>query len=416
MPLTTILMYRSVLPIAFAIGVFSMMPPLVSAAAAPSAGAAPSGDAATTRQAASDGGLLAGQDPIVDTKTSVLDVTTLGDLGGLVDVLKDARVVFVGETHDRYEDHLNQLAIIRGLHERDRDIAIGMEYFQQPFQPALDAFVAGKLSEADLLRRTEYFDRWRFDYRLYRPILRYAREHGIPLIALNVPSEIVDKVGDGGFKALNEAETATIPAEIDRSDETYRNHIEAVFRMHPNAEDADFEHFLDVQLLWDEGMAERAAEYLEAHPRRTLVVLTGAGHVEYGRGIPQRVTRRVAVPAVTVISGQDRPLDPALADYILYPRAIGLPATGLLGVMLDVESEGDGVGVRDFSDNSGAKAAGIKAGDRIVRVGDQAIHGYADVRIALMDSRPGQKLPVEVIRRGAFLGSPQRLLLQVELH
>jgi len=291
-----------------------------------------------------------------------------------------------------------------------------MEFFQQPFQPALDAYVAGELSEADLLRRTEYFHRWRFDYRLYRPILRYAREHGIPLIALNVPSEIVDKVGDGGLEGLSEAEKAMIPADIDRSDETYRSYIETVFRMHPNAGDADFQHFLDVQLLWDEGMAERAADYIRSHPGRTLVVLAGAGHVEYGRGIPQRVARRVQVPAATIISGQNRPLDPALADFILFPQAIGLPATGLLGVMLDLQSEGDGVGVQGFSDDSGAKAAGIREGDRIVRVGEEPIAGYSDIRIALMDSRPGQKLPVEVIRRASFLGSPQRLLLQVELH
>jgi S1-C subfamily serine protease len=126
--------------------------------------------------------------------------------------------------------------------------------------------------------------------------------------------------------------------------------------------------------------------------------------------------RRVQVPSATIVSGRHRPLDPDLADYILYPRPIGLPASGLLGVMLDLESEGAGVGVQGFAANSGAEAAGVREGDRIVRVGDEPIDGYADIRIALMDSRPGQKLPVEVIRRAAFLGSPQRLLLQVELH
>jgi uncharacterized iron-regulated protein len=366
-------------------------------------------------EAGSDGS-LAGSDQILDTETAVLDVAALGDMDSLVQSLLDARVIFVGESHDRYEDYLNQLAIIRGLHERDKDLAIGMEFFQQPFQPVLDAYIAGELSEAELLRRTEYFHRWRFDYRLYRPILRYAREHGIPLIALNIPAEITDKVGDGGLASLSAEEAAMIPADIDRSDAAYRAHIETVFSMHPKAADADFERFLDVQLLWDEGMAERAAEYLEAHPARTLVVLAGAGHVEYGRGIPQRVMRRVQVPSATIVSGRHRPLDPDLADYILYPRPIGLPASGLLGVMLDLESEGAGVGVQGFAANSGAEAAGVRQGDRIVRVGDEPIDGYADIRIALMDSRPGQKLPVEVIRRAAFLGSPQRLLLQVELH
>jgi hypothetical protein len=236
------------------------------------------------------------------------------------------------------------------------------------------------------------------------------------LIALNVPSEITDKVGDSGIGALSEDEKKLIPSEIDRGDEAYRQHVEAVFSMHPKTPDADFEHFLDVQLLWDEGMAERAARYLKVHPDRTMIVLAGAGHIEYGRGIPNRVIRRIPVPSATVVSGNHRPMDPGLADYILYPRQVGLPAPGLLGVMLDLESDGAGVGVQGFADDSGAEAAGVKAGDRIVRVGDQPINGYADIRISLMDSRPGQKVPVEIVRRAAFMGSPQHVVFEVELH
>jgi uncharacterized iron-regulated protein len=137
-------------------------------------------------------------DEIPDTHTRVVDPATLTGLDALVTKLADRRVVFVGESHDRYEDHLNQLAVIRGLHERDVDLAIGMEMFQQPFQPALDAYIAGEISEVEMLRRTDYFERWRFDYRLYRPILRYAREHGIPVIALNLDGEITAKVGKAG--------------------------------------------------------------------------------------------------------------------------------------------------------------------------------------------------------------------------
>jgi len=396
---------------AIALGLFSLLAPAPAGAAED----APAVTSSSITDAGSDAS-LAGQDDIVDTQTAVLDVAALSDMDALIDALTDARVIFVGESHDRYEDHLNQLAIIRGLHERGEKLAIGMEFFQQPFQPALDAYVEGRLSEADLLRQTEYFNRWRFDYRLYRPILRYAREQGIPMIALNVPSEITEKVGDSGLDALSPEEAALIPAEIDRGDEAYRQHVEAVFSMHPKAPDADLEHFLDVQLLWDEGMAERAARYLKVHPDRTLVVLAGAGHIEYGRGIPNRVTRRIPVPSATVVSGNHRPMDPALADYILYPRQVGLPATGLMGVMLDVESEGAGVGVQGFAEDSGAKAAGVKEGDRIVRVGDEPIEGYADIRIALMDSLPGQKVPVEIVRKAAFLGSPQSVVFEVELH
>jgi hypothetical protein len=197
-----------------------------------------------------------------------------------------------------------------------------MEFFQQPFQPVLDAFVAGEIGEAELLRQTEYFERWRYDYRLYRPILRFAREHGIPLIALNVPKEITDKVGDGGIESLTER-AAQIPAEIDRDDDGYRDRVKAVFDMHPKGEDADFEHFLDVQLLWDEGMAERAASYVKGEPgqdpggarRRPATSSTASG-------IPSGCSAGSTCPRRPSSSGAMRPFDPDMADFVLFPQRV----------------------------------------------------------------------------------------------
>ncbi|MBK5932156.1 ChaN family lipoprotein [Halochromatium salexigens] len=349
-----------------------------------------------------------------DPQTKVLDVSSLGELDDLIEQLADDRVVFIGETHDRYEDHLNQLAIIRGLHERGHPIAIGMESFQQPFQDQLDAYIAGDLSETQLLRETEYFERWRFDYRLYRPILRYAREQGIALIALNLPREITDQVGDGGIASLTAEETALIPTEIDREDTAYLAHLKRIFELHPKGDDASFEHFLEVQLLWDEGMAERAVRWLRDNPESQLIVLAGTGHVEYGRGIPKRVERRLPVSMSVVMSGRQRPFDPAMADYLLYPRPVDLPQIGLMGVMLDTDSEGEGVAVQGFAQQSGAREAGLKAGDRIIAIGDVAIDAYADIRIALMDSQPGQQMPVAVLR-DLLVGGAKPLRFEITL-
>nr|WP_233490274.1 ChaN family lipoprotein [Thiocapsa marina] len=349
-----------------------------------------------------------------DPQTHVLDLAALSDMSNLLDRIADRRVVFVGESHDRYEDHLNQLAVIEGLHARGKSLAIGMEFFQQPYQAAIDAYVAGEIDEAEFLRRTEYFDRWRFDYRLYRPILRFAREHGIPVIALNLEAELTRRVGEVGIAGLTEAERARIPADIDRSDPTYRERIEAVFAMHPGERQQDVENFLEVQLLWDEGMAERAAVYLEANPGRTLVVLAGSGHVEYGQGIPSRLTRRLDVPTAIILNGTQRPMDPAAADFFLYPREVVLPASGLLGVMLESGVDRGGALIQGFAETSGAKDAGIQEGDRIVQIGDQPVSAYADVRIALLDKGPGEKMPVEVLRKRT-LGADERLSFQVEL-
>ena len=59
----------------------------------------------------------------------VVDLSTLIDLSSLVEKISDKQVVFVGESHDQYQHHLNQLAIIKGLHAKHSDLGIGLEFF-----------------------------------------------------------------------------------------------------------------------------------------------------------------------------------------------------------------------------------------------------------------------------------------------
>ena len=116
--------------------------------------------------------------------TTALDLSATTNLEGIRPVLANNRVVLVGEIHDRYDNHLMQLELIRRLHAVHPRLAIGMEMFQQPFQDILDDYIAGRVDEKQLLRDTEYYRRWRYDFRLYAPILEYARENQLPVVAL----------------------------------------------------------------------------------------------------------------------------------------------------------------------------------------------------------------------------------------
>jgi len=261
-----------------------------------------------------------------------LDLAAAPQLQSIMPRLARQRVVFVGENHDNYADHLVELAIIRGLYARHRNLALGLEFFQQPFQPALDAYIAGRIDEAQMLRRTQYFRRWGYDYRYYRPIMRFARAHHIPVIALNLPGEITSKVARHGMDSLTAKERAEIPHTIDRTDTAYRSRLLKVFSKHPHHRDTDFEKFLDVQLLWDEGMAARAAKYLRAHPGRRMVILAGAGHLQYGSGIPRRLKRRLPVSSAIVLNARENPLDPKVADILTLPAERHLPPPGRLGI------------------------------------------------------------------------------------
>jgi uncharacterized iron-regulated protein len=344
--------------------------------------------------------------------TPALDLKALSDLDTLIDRLADTRVVFVGEQHDRYEHHLTQLEIIRRLHAQHPELAIGMEAFQQPFQSYLDAYVAGELSETELLRNTEYYSRWGMDFRLYAPILRYAREQRLPVVALNLPREITRQVGRGGMESLSAQDRAQLPAEIDRSDAEYERRLLDIYDGHSHDNGQSFERFLQVQLLWDEGMAQRAADYLTAHPGQRLVVLAGNGHLAYGSGIPQRLLRRQPVSSAIVLNGWQGGIEPRLADFLLFPAAQSLPPSARLGALLS--EKGDHLSVALCQPGSPCQTAGLKPGDRVVSIDGQAINGMVDLQLALWGKHPGDRVTLGISRK-RWVFPRKTLSLEVEL-
>lgn len=339
--------------------------------------------------------------------TAVLDLSALLDFSQLVERVAERQVVYVGEAHDRYQHHLNQLSIIRSLHARHPDLAIGLEFFFQPFQSVLDRYVAGEIDEVDLLRESEYFDRWRFDYRLYRPILRYAREQKIPLVALNLEREITDQVGKSGMESLSEEQRQRLPREILRDNSDYRKRMQEIFDLHPHTQSGDFERFLDVQLLWDEGMAERASRWFRDNPDGHMVILSGVGHVAGRLGIPDRLARRVPVTDAVVLNADAvDELTSDMGDYLILAETAPLPPAGKLGVLLDTDESPPRVS--GFGETSGAEAAGVVKGDRLIAIDGTPVSTYADVRVALLDKEPGESVRLEVEREVIIIGTLRR--------
>lgn len=344
-----------------------------------------------------------GSAPAAVDATPALNLNEAFDLASIIPALADKRVVFVGEIHNRYEHHLTQLEIIRQLHAIHPRLAIGMEVFQQPFQRYLDDYIAGKLSERELLRDSEYYQRWRFDFRLYAPILRFAREHQLPVIALNLPAELTKRAGQVGIEGLSEAQRAAIPDDIDRSDAAYEARLRDVFDQHPHRDDQSFDRFLDVQLLWDEGMAERAARYLEAHPDYHLVVLAGGGHLAYGSGIPHRLERRQPVETAIVLNSWDGgDLHPELADFLLFPEQQHLPPAGKIG--LTINDENGALEILSCSRDSPCAAHGIKSGDVIAAIDAEPVASVAELRLIMWDKKPGDRLTLKIHRERWFSG------------
>ena len=214
--------------------------------------------------------------------------------------LKESDAIYLGENHDNPQHHAQQLEIIKQLQqdERDADLAIGMEMFQRPFQPILDRYLAQEISEAELVRQTEYDTRWGFDWEFYAPILRYAQQQQIPLIALNTPEEITRKVAETGINSLEGSDFRYIPPldEIRLDNEEYRQATAEIYLQHVEngqGNSTDLDNFFAAQVLWDETMADAIALYYQNNPQSQIVVLVGKAHVMNDYAIPDRVNRRI---------------------------------------------------------------------------------------------------------------------------
>jgi uncharacterized iron-regulated protein len=323
-----------------------------------------------------------------------------------------ARVLLVGETHTRWDHHLVQLEILKLLYQKSPKLAIGVEWFQQPYQKHLDAYVAGELSEQEMLRLCGYFERWRYDYRLYRPIIQYAREYKIPIIALNASQELSHALSKSGFDDLTAELKDQLPESYDWSDKEYEKRLRSVFDEHPDYP-GEFEDFLRGQLTWDESMAERAAQYLDKNPESRLLILAGSGHIMYGSGIPNRIKRRIDVEQVSILLSEDLlPVSENIADFLVLSEAQSLEPAGLIGALL--ETEGKLLVIKGFSDNSAAKDAGLVEGAVIIGVGNETVESFVDFKLVIMGKKPGDSVELHYLEN-AEGGSKDRKSVNLEL-
>ena len=345
---------------------------------------------------------------------------TVVSLGQMLAVAGDARIVYLGETHDNPASHRLQLQVLQALAEiHPGRQALGMEMFARSQQPALDRWVEGRLDEKTFLKESRWFDNWSMDFAYYRNLLNFARDRHIPIIALNAEKPLVGAVRRKTTDKLSAEELAQLP-ELDLSDPYQRGMVAAIFgeKSHGGMQ---LEGFVRAQTVWDETMAESVARYLASPAGKDmhLMVVAGGYHVSYGFGIPRRAFRRL--PASYVVIGgqeidipadkQNRLMDVNLPefpmipyDFLAYLAYEDLPKTGVrLGVMIEPAATGRGLMVNNVAPGSTAERAGLQRGDLLLAIDGQALAENFDLVYAVQQKQPGDHGTLQVVRQGQTL-------------
>jgi uncharacterized iron-regulated protein len=342
------------------------------------------------------------------------DVPRALDARHVITEMATREVVLLGERHDDASHHHWQLHTLAALHVLRPDMVIGFESFPRRSQPVLDRWVAGELTERQLLEQTEWNKVWNFPAQLYLPLFHFARLNRIPMLALNVERTLTEAVRKTGWDAVPIERKEGVSRPSAAAD-AYRESLYDVYAQHAHGpdgkaapvsrNDAAFRHFVEAQLTWDRAMAQAlAAPLLRADSaRRPYVVgIMGSGHIRYGHGVPHQLRdlglRNIGTLLPFSATRDCNELQRGIADAVY--ALPGMPRDDAprprLGVRLE-EKAGE-VRLAGVTPDSLAAQTGLQRGDRIVSIAGATVTRSDTVIEAVRSQPPGTWLPMEVQR------------------
>lgn len=253
----------------------------------------------------------------------------------IVDALEHADVLFVGETHDNAVAHLLEAELLRRADEtygptspRRRTVALSLEMFERDVQTVLDEYLAGLITERHFLLSSRPWKNYETDY---RPLVEYAREHHLPVIAANAPARYVSRVSSQGPDSLHALPQVAVkswlpPLPFPAASEGYAAKFNRFMQGGAQAQAGAHGalHLLEAQTLRDASMAYAISEHLQ-HGRDPLVVqVNGTFHSEERMGVPEQLARyrsKARAVVVTIVPADSFPNFDAdlgrLGDFII---------------------------------------------------------------------------------------------------
>ncbi len=234
----------------------------------------------------------------------------------MADAAAKADVVFFGEMHDDDESHRAELALLTAIGERRDRVVLSLEMFERDVQPLLDAYLAGRMTEADFVAQSRPWPNYAADY---RPLVELAKAKGWPVIAANVPRRLASGVSRRGLSSVDSlpaADRAFVAGDLQcPKDRYYENFVAVMGGGHGGAGGAPGQAapgarsmtdlFYESQCVKDETMAESIVR--GRRDRAIVVHYNGAFHSDFGLGTVSRVVRRVPGVKTVVISAVPSP-------------------------------------------------------------------------------------------------------------
>ena len=232
-------------------------------------------------------------------------------------------VVFFGEFHDQGEIHAAEAELLQAMHKLQGDkLALSMEMFEADNQDKLDKFLAGDLSEENFLATSCPWPRYKTDY---APLVNFAKEQKMPVLAANVPRFLAAHVAknNGSVAGIEEQYLQFLPKHTYAPEGAYKDKFyaqrtspEAPMKMPPQRLAAVYA----AQCLKDDKMAESIAEFSDAHEKMQVLHINGCFHSDAHLGTTQKLEAlrpRLKVAVITPLERKQKGVKPA-GDFVVW--------------------------------------------------------------------------------------------------
>ena len=187
-------------------------------------------------------------------------------------------VLFFGEEHNDSTAHYLELQILKKLSGKyPGKVALSMEMFETDCQNVLNEYLAGLIREKNFIAEARAWP----NYKDYRPLIEFARENNIPVIAANAPGRYVNRVnrlGLSSLQQLNETGKSYLPPlPVDTATGKYYTKFADIMGGHASIPGMQL---YEAQSLWDATMGWSIAGFLKTHHGYKVLQLNGGFHSE----------------------------------------------------------------------------------------------------------------------------------------
>ena len=250
--------------------------------------------------------LLVSQASVQPDKPAYLLYDKSGEEISYAELLNQATqqdLIFFGEQHNNAIAHWLQFELIRALSsDSTKSLSIGMEMFEADQQILIDEYFAGYISQNSFENEARLWNNYQTDY---QPIIEFAKENTIPVIATNIPRRYASSVYRNGMDILDSLSAtakewvAPLPVEVDTTLQSYRN-------MSQMAHGHGGENLIYSQAIKDATMAHFILSNLDENSR--MMHLNGSYHSNDYEGIVwyiKKSNKDLDILTINTISADD---------------------------------------------------------------------------------------------------------------